>query len=115
MIYVSLLALQVCMITVGIDLAFLSRRVVSFAELGHPNFLLARARLAAAWLFVRKTALVGSVICEFKALLLRVHNHVSNLVAEICFRQKRQVHGCEGGNHVLLAVSLFDKFVVALG
>jgi len=115
MIYVSLLALQVCMITVRIDLSLLSCRVVSFAELGQPNFLLALARLATAWLLVRKNALVGSVICEFKALLLRVHNHVSYLVAEICFRQKRQVHRCEGGNHVLLAVSLFNEFVIALG
>ena len=92
--------------------------MISFSELGQPNFLLARARLAAAWLFVLDAALIRSIICEFQAwvaLLLRVHNHISDLMAEVCLRQQRQVHGCKRGNHVFLAVSLFDKFVVALG
>lgn len=102
------------MIAVRIHQTFLGSHVLPLPQERVAHFIFAVARLAAARLFVLAPSVVGSVVREFEALL-RVHNHISNLVAKIGLRQQRQVDGRKRRNHILLAVSLFDQLVVALG
>lgn len=70
------------MITVRIYEALLGGHMLSLTEQRVAYFVFALAGLAAARLVIVTTSVVRGVVCEFQALL-RVHNHVSNLVAEI--------------------------------
>lgn len=86
----------------------------SLAQLGEPIALSTRARFAALSLMLAATFIRGIV---GEPRLLRVHDHVSAylVMAKIGLCQKRQVHWRKRRDHVLLAISLFDQLVIALG
>ena len=73
------------MITVRIHQALLRGHVLSLTEQRVALLVFALAGLAAARLLILDPSVVRGVVCEFQALL-RIHNHVPNLVAEIRLR-----------------------------